>query len=130
VDNQRLAERPGNVPREQLPVLQRIRCTHRPCLQGRGHAPAPTGNRQRRNNGVARAHARPRRITEERTLDDYKALEDDVARLTTRLDLSQSALACERNRVERRNEMIRELKGEIERLKRPQSNMSTTMSST
>jgi hypothetical protein len=59
-------------------------------------------------------------------LDNYKALEDDVARLTTRLDLSQSVLASEHSRVERRNETIRELKDEIERLKHPQSNMSTT----
>jgi hypothetical protein len=71
-----------------------------------------------------------KRIAEERTLDDYKALEHDVARLTTRLDSSQSALASERNRVERRNDTIRELKDEIERLKRPQSTMSTTMLST
>jgi hypothetical protein len=70
------------------------------------------------------------RIAEERTLDDYKSLEDDVAQLTTRLDSSQSVLASERDRVERRNETIRELKGEIERLKDPQSNMSTTTSLT
>jgi ubiquinone biosynthesis protein UbiJ len=70
------------------------------------------------------------RIAEERTLDDYKALEDDVARLTTRLESSQSALASERSRVERRNETIRDLKDEIERLKHPQSTMSTTTSLT
>jgi ubiquinone biosynthesis protein UbiJ len=67
-----------------------------------------------------------KRIAEERTLDDYKALEDDVARLTTRLESLQSALARERSRIEWWNETIRELKDEIERLKRPQSTMSTT----
>jgi hypothetical protein len=66
------------------------------------------------------------RIAEERTLDDYKALEDNVARLTTRLESSQSVLTSERSRIERRNETIRELKDEIERLKRPQSTMSMT----
>jgi chromosome segregation ATPase len=70
------------------------------------------------------------RISEERTLDGYKALEDNVARLTTRLESSQSALASERSRIEWRNETIHELKDEIERLKRPQSTMSTTTSST
>jgi molecular chaperone GrpE (heat shock protein) len=71
-----------------------------------------------------------KRISEERTMDDYKALEDDIAQLTTRLDSSQSALASERNRVERQNDIIRELKDEIERLKHPRSTMSTTTSST
>jgi hypothetical protein len=66
------------------------------------------------------------RIAEARAEDDYKALKDDVARLES----SQSALASERNRVERRSNTIRELKDEIERLKRPQSTMSTTWSST
>jgi hypothetical protein len=56
-------------------------------------------------------------------LDDYKDLEDNVAWLTTKLELSQSALAIERSRVERRNEMIHNLKDEIEALKRPQSTM-------
>jgi hypothetical protein len=70
------------------------------------------------------------RIMEERTLDDYKALEDDIARLTTRLESSQSVLASERSRIERRNETIRDLKDDIERLKCPQSTMLTTTSST
>jgi hypothetical protein len=70
------------------------------------------------------------RITEERTLDDYKALEDDVARLTIRLELSQSVLASERSRIERQNETIRDLNDEIEVLKHPQSTMSTTTLST
>jgi hypothetical protein len=67
-----------------------------------------------------------KRIAKERTLDDYKALKDDIARLTTRLESSQSALASERSRIELRNEMIRDLKDEIEVLKHPQSTMSTT----
>jgi hypothetical protein len=70
------------------------------------------------------------RIAEERTLEDYKALEDDVALLTSRLESSQSVLASECSRIERWNETIHELKDEIERLKRPQSTMSMTTSST
>jgi hypothetical protein len=67
---------------------------------------------------------------EERTLDDYKALEDDVAQLTTKLESSQSMLTSERSRVERQNKTICDLKDEIEALKRPQSTMSTTTLST
>jgi chromosome segregation ATPase len=66
------------------------------------------------------------RNVEARTLDDYRDLEDNVAWLKAKLESSQSALASERNRVERRNETIRNLKDEIQALKRPQSTMSTT----
>jgi hypothetical protein len=61
------------------------------------------------------------RNAEERTLDDCKDLEDDVAWLKAKLESSQSALASKRSRVERRNETIRDLKDEIEALKHPQS---------
>jgi hypothetical protein len=63
-------------------------------------------------------------------LDNYKDLKDNVARLTTKLKSSQSVLASERSRVERQNETICDLKDEIKALKRPQSTMSTTTSST
>jgi predicted AAA+ superfamily ATPase len=39
------------------------------------------------------------RNTEERTLDDYKDLKDNIARLKAKLESSQSALASERTRV-------------------------------
>jgi peptidoglycan hydrolase CwlO-like protein len=61
------------------------------------------------------------RNAEERTLDDYKDLEDNVAQLKAKLESSQSALTSERSRVERRIETIRDLKDEIEALKHPQS---------
>jgi hypothetical protein len=70
------------------------------------------------------------RHAEEKTLDDYRDLEDDVARLKANLESSQAALASERSRVERRNETIRDLQSEIEALKCPQSTLSTTTSST
>jgi predicted nucleic acid-binding Zn-ribbon protein len=70
------------------------------------------------------------RIVEEKTLDDYKALEDDVARLTTRLESSQSVLVSEHSRIERQNETIHDLKDKIQRLKHPQSTMLTTTSLT
>jgi hypothetical protein len=62
-----------------------------------------------------------KRNADERTLDDYKDLKDNVAWLKAKLESSQSALASERSRVERRNETIRDLKDEIEALKHPQS---------
>jgi chromosome segregation ATPase len=71
-----------------------------------------------------------KRNAHERILDEYKDLEDNVAQLKAELELSQSVLASERSRVERRNEMIRNLKDEIEALKCPQLTMSTTTSST
>jgi hypothetical protein len=66
------------------------------------------------------------RNTEERTLDDYRDLEDNVARLKAKLESSQSVLTSECSRIERRNETIHDLKDEIEALKHPQSTMSTT----
>jgi molecular chaperone GrpE (heat shock protein) len=54
------------------------------------------------------------RNARERTLDDYKDLEDSVAQLKAELESSQSALASEHSRVERRNETIRDLKDQIE----------------
>jgi hypothetical protein len=70
------------------------------------------------------------RHAEEKTLDEYRDLEDDIARLKTKLESSQAALASECSRVERRNETIRDLQSEIEALKCPQSTLSTTTSST
>jgi hypothetical protein len=72
-----------------------------------------------------------KRNAEARTLDDYKDLEDNVAWLKAKLESSQSALASERSRVERWNEMIHDPKEEIEALlKHPQSTMSMTTLST
>jgi polyhydroxyalkanoate synthesis regulator phasin len=70
------------------------------------------------------------RNAEARTANDYEALEDDVVRLKTKLESSQSALASERSRVKRLDETIRKLRNEIKALKRHQSTMSTTTSST
>jgi hypothetical protein len=70
------------------------------------------------------------RNVEERNLDDYKDLEDNVAQLKAKLESSQSARASEHSRVERRNETIRDLKDNIEALKHPQSTMSMTTSLT
>jgi hypothetical protein len=125
-----MAERPGNVPQEQCHCCNEyVAHTVRACKDEGMHLP-----RQAIGNAIATAWPELmrdlERIVEERTMDDYKALEDDVARLTTRLESPQSALASERNRIERWNETIHELKDEIERLKRPQSTMSTTWSST
>jgi hypothetical protein len=61
------------------------------------------------------------RNAEARTVNDYEALEDDVVRLKTKLESSQSALESEHSKVGRRDETIRELRNEIEALKRPQS---------
>ena len=70
------------------------------------------------------------RNAEARAANDYEALEVDIVRLKTKLESSQSALASERSRVERRDETIRDLRHEIEALKRPHSTLSTTTSST
>jgi hypothetical protein len=70
------------------------------------------------------------RHAEEKTLDECRDLEDDVDRLKSKLESSQATLASERSRVGRWNETIRDLQNEIEALKRPQSTLSTTTSST
>jgi hypothetical protein len=66
------------------------------------------------------------RNAEERTLDDYRDLEDNIARLKAKLESSQSTLASELSRVERRKETIHDLKDKIKALKRPQWTMLTT----
>ena len=69
------------------------------------------------------------RNAEARTSNDFEALEDELVRVKTKLESSQSALASEHERVERRDEMICGLKEEIGALKRPQSTTSATTSS-
>jgi hypothetical protein len=61
----------------------------------------------------------------ERTLHDYKDLADDAAHLKAELKAPRDALKSERDRVNRRDEKIRDLKDEIAALKRPPSTVST-----
>jgi hypothetical protein len=64
-------------------------------------------------------------------LADYKALADEAASLRGALKTSQSTLTSERNRIEHRDETIRNLKDEIAALKHPQSTVfQLTMSLT
>jgi hypothetical protein len=130
VDNQRLAERPGNVPQEQLPVLQRICHTH-------DHACKEQGiNLPIQAVGDAVTTAWPALMQDlesearARALDDYKDLADDTASLKAELRASQAVLDSERHRVERWDETIHDLKDKLAGLKWPPSTVSMTMSST
>jgi hypothetical protein len=61
-------------------------------------------------------------------LETYKDLADNAASLRGELKASEAALTSERSRVERRDEMIRDLKDEITALKLLQSTTSTARS--
>jgi HPt (histidine-containing phosphotransfer) domain-containing protein len=63
-------------------------------------------------------------------LADYKALADKAASLQAALKTSQSTLTSERNRIERQDETIRDLKDEIATLKHPQLTALMATSST
>jgi hypothetical protein len=60
-----------------------------------------------------------------RALEDYKDLADNASSLKAELKASQAALTSECSRVERRDEMICDLKDVIAALRRPQSTAST-----
>jgi hypothetical protein len=69
------------------------------------------------------------RNAEARASKSFEALEDEIVRLKTKLESSQSALTKECDRIERRDETIRVLNEEIGALKRPQSMTSATTTS-
>jgi hypothetical protein len=65
----------------------------------------------------------------ERALRTYKGLADEANCLRADLKASEATLIDERSRVERRDEIIRDLRDEITALKWPQSGTSTATSS-
>jgi hypothetical protein len=63
-------------------------------------------------------------------LADYKALTDEAASLWAALKTAQSTLSSEPARIDRRDEMIRDLKDEIVALKHPPLTVSMKMALT